>query len=137
MHGCIIHIDNGVDIAGSDGKTMRASAKAPTQSPRWLHFNPARGQVSSGGVVLETIVNGRPAHGPAERSFVNIIFAGCVDSSHISRIGLRSGHAQQLVLGISACIAVRVPGDGPISAVEPTYLSGPRWIVGSIAIDAA
>src|SRR5579864_1730997 len=136
VHRGFIHVDRCVEVAGRDSETMRASAKAPTQSPRRLHLNPARSQVI-GSVVLESIVNWGPVHGSAaERSFVDIIFAGCVDGSHISRVGQRSGNAQQLVLRIGACVAVRISYDGPIAAVEPAYLASPYWIVGSVAIHA-
>src|ERR1700731_2199980 len=136
MHGCVVHIYNGVDVARRNGKTMRASAKAPTLSPRWLHFNPARGQIR-GGVVLETVINGRPAHRSAKCSFVNIVSARCVDGSHVRSVRLSCSHTKQLILGVAAAIAVRVPCYRSISAVEPAHLTSPCWIVGSVTIHSA
>src|SRR5215467_5835932 len=88
-------------------------------------------------MVLETVIDGRPGHRSAKRPFVNVVLAGCVDGSDISGVWLRCGHAQQLILGIAANIAVGISVDGAISAVEAVYLPAPRRTVGSIAIHAA
>src|ERR1051326_4354609 len=100
VDGRFIYVHRCVNVARRDCETMRASAKAPTQSPWRLHLNPARSQVVR-SVVLETIINRQPAHGPAtERSFIDIVFAGCVDSSYVSGVRYSRSHAKQLILWI-------------------------------------